>query len=178
MLTACQSLQQHCSAPRTEGPAASDPALFHTGLSKHQGFVSYLSLRNKPAESPVPDGSPVIFPMWHRTLPESQKTPWEHTRQTQGKFCLFLLPPVACSLTCKASGEMGTQVSFLPPPCSLGGFTKPCLSDPCGGTGDLPVGSDSCTGWPRIECVPWHVWLPQEGCLSLYGASRYGHSSE
>lgn len=41
-------LQRH-PAPRMLGPA-----LLHMGLSKHQGFVSWLNLRNKPAERPLP----------------------------------------------------------------------------------------------------------------------------
>lgn len=182
ILTACQSLQQHCLAPRTEGLAAGDPALFYPGLSKHQGFVSYLSLINLQS---------VQCLMGTQSLSQCDTEPFLSLRRQDSHWrtyspdtskansafsCCPLLPipsPARPLVT------MGTQVSFLPSPCSLWGFTKPCtsLSDPCGGMGNLPVGSNSCTGWPRIEGVSWHIWLPQEGCPSVYGASRCGHSS-
>ncbi|KAF6094983.1 hypothetical protein HJG60_012023 [Phyllostomus discolor] len=162
----------------TVGPVASGPALFCTGLSKHEGFVSYFSLRNKPAEYPVPEGSTVIHcPVEHFLSVRRQDPPWERAPPDTSKANMaFSCCPVACFCTCKASQEWMTQVNILAASLWPPG-PRQSLSFCRGWSASPPVCSNSYRGWPRTESVSWHTLLPQEACHSWYEANRCGCSS-
>lgn len=131
------------------------------GLSKHQGFVLELSLRNKAVEYPLPDVSPVVHClMWHRTLSESQKTgpPWGtcSTRDKPGKRGLCLLPSVACCYTSTASGKRGTQVSILTASLNLWASQNPALTSVVLGESRPTCLLVSAAAQNGPECVSWH----------------------